>query len=290
MDQQPDTHISPFEAIRCETEDGSTYWSARELAKILGYTEYGKFSNAIKKAEEACKNSGQAVSDHFAHVSDMIGIGKGAKRKVSDVHLSRYACYLLIQNSDSEKPIVALGQTYFAVQTRRQELADELAALPEDQLRLLRRGQMNIYNTQLAESAQQAGVIASRDFAVFQNHGYAGLYGGLKAKDIHTRKGLKKGQDILDYMGSEELADNIFRAAQTDAKLRREHIQGKEAANRTHYEVGQKVRQTIQELGGTMPEDLPTPEKSIQQVQRDEQKRLEQRRQPSLFESPEDVD
>jgi DNA-damage-inducible protein D len=213
----------------------------------------------------------------------MIETGKGAKRSVEDVHLSRYACYLTLQNADPSKPIVALGQSYFAVQTRRQEIADELAALPEDQKRLLRRSQMNIYNLQLAEAAQQAGVIEPLDFAIFQDHGYIGLYGGLRAKDIHARKGLKKSQQILDHMGSEELADNIFRAAQTDAKLRREQITGKEEANRTHHEVGRKVRQTIKELGGTMPEDLPTPEKSIQQLQHEEEKRLQAQLQPGLF-------
>ena len=281
-------HPSPFEAIRRLAEDGSEHWSARDLAKILGYaTNYRNFKNAIEKAEEACQNSGQEVSDHFAHMRKMVSIGSRAKRTIDDVHLSRYACYLLIQNSDPSKPIVALGQTYFAIQTRRQEIADEKLTLPEDQLRLVRRGQMNIYNIQLAEAAQQAGVVAPLDFAIFQNHGYAGLYGGLKAKDIQALKGLKRGQDILDYMGSEELASNIFRAAQTDAKLRRENVQGKEAANRMHHEVGSKVRQTIQELGGTMPEDLPTPAKSIQQLQRDEQKRLEQGQQPSLFDAPE---
>ncbi len=280
------SHNSPFEAIRRQSEDGSEYWSARDLSKILGYaTNYRNFRPAIEKAKEACKNSGQEIADHFADMRNMVNIGSKAQRKVDDVHLSRFACYLLIQNSDPSKPIVALGQTYFAVQTRRQEVADELAALPEAQLRLMRRGQMNIYNTQLADAAQQAGAVASVDFAIFQNHGYVGLYGGLKAKDIHARKGLKKGQDILDHMGSEELADNIFRAAQTDAKLRRDNIQGKEAANRTHHNVGRKVRQTIQELGGTMPEDLPTPATSIQQLQVEEQKRLQQGQQPSLFDS-----
>ncbi len=280
-------HTSPFEAIRKKAEDGSEYWNARELARILGYTEYGKFKNAIKKAEIACESSGQATPDHFAHVSDMIQTGKGAKRYVDDIHLSRYACYLLVQNADPSKPIVALGQTYFAVQTRRQELADELASLTEDQLRLLRRSQMNIYNNQLAEAAQDAGVIEPIDFAIFQDHGYQGLYGGLKARDIKTQKGLKKSQEILDYMGSDELAANIFRASQTKQKLEREQIKGKEKANQAHFVVGKKVRQTIEELGGTLPEDLPTPVKSIQQLQREEQKQLEQQRQPSLFDQGE---
>jgi DNA-damage-inducible protein D len=286
MNESP--HVSPFETIRKVSEDGIEYWSARDLSKILGYTtNYRNFKNAIEKAKEACKNSGQAISDHFADMRNMIGTGKGAKRTVDDVHLSRYACYLLVQNADPSKPIVALGQTYFTIQTRRQEIADELAALPEDQKRLLRRSQMNIYNLQLAETAQRAGVIEPLDFAVFQDHGYMGLYSGLGTKDIHARKGLKKSQQILDHMGSEELADNIFRAAQTDAKLKREQITGKEEANRTHHEVGHKVRQTIKELGGTMPEDLPTPQKSIQQLQREDEKRLQAQLQPGLFDQTE---
>jgi DNA-damage-inducible protein D len=283
-------HASPFEAIREEAEDGSEYWSARDLSKILGYTEWRNFTTAIEKAKEACQNSGQAVSDHFVDINKMVKLGSGGRRKIEDYHLSRYACYLLIQNADPSKPIVALGQTYFAVQTRRQELADELATLPEDQLRLLRRAQMTVYNSQLAGAARQSGVIEPMDFAIFQDHGYLGLYGGLKAKDIHDRKGLKKSQEILDYMGSDELAANIFRASQTKQKLEREQIQGKEKANRTHFEVGKKVRQTIEELGGTLPEDLPTPAESIQQLQRKEQKQLQDRSQPSLFDASEDTD
>ncbi len=175
---QTGDHVSPFEAIRRETEGGTEYWSARDLAKVLGYTQYNKFTNAIEKAEEACRNSGQPVSDHFTHVSEMIKTGKGAKRQFNTIRLSRYACYLIVQNADPSKPIVALGQTYFAVQTRRQELADELAALPEDQKRLILRSEMAIFNSQLAEAAQQAGVIEPADFAIFQDHGY---YGNLRA-------------------------------------------------------------------------------------------------------------
>lgn len=266
---------SPFEEIRREMEDGNEYWSARELAKILGYTEFGKFRNAIQKAEIACENSGQVVEDHFARVSDMITIGKGGKRKVEDVHMSRYACYLVVQNADPTKEIVAVGQTYFAVQTRRQEKADELANLTAEQRRLYLRGELSSHNRKLAEAANQAGVIEPVDFAVFTDHGYQGLYGGMKHRDIHRRKGLKKSQHILDYMGGEELGANIFRVTQTEAKLRREGIQGKGQANKAHYDVGKEVRDTIQRLGGTMPEELATPQESIQQLRRKEQKRLE---------------
>jgi DNA-damage-inducible protein D len=214
----------------------------------------------------------------------MIKAGKGANRSTEDYRLSRYACYLIVQNADPSKPIVALGQTYFAVQTRRQELADKLAALPEDQKRLILRSEMAIFNAQLAEGAQKAGVIEPRDFAIFQDHGYMGLYGGLRENDIHTHKGLtSEKQKILDYMGSEELGANIFRVTQTDAKLRREQIKGKDGANRTHYRVGREVRKTIKRLGGTMPEALPTPKESIQELQRKEQKRLAQRSQPPLL-------
>lgn len=276
-------HTSPFGAIRQQTEDGSEYWSARQLYKLLGYSSWQKFQVAIAQAKIACENSGQAISDHFNLQVKMIETGKGAKRKTEDYHLSRYACYLIIQNADPSKPIVALGQTYFAVQTRRQELADELAALPEDQKRLIFRSEMAIFNSQLAQTAQQVGVIEPSDFATFQDHGYMGLYGGLRENDIHARKNLRPRDKILDYMGSEELGANIFRATQTDAKLRREEIQGKEAANSTHNEVGREVRATLERLGATMPEDLPTPEKSIEQIQREEQKRLIADQQPSLF-------
>lgn len=264
---------------------GIEYWSARDLAETLGYERWENFQNAIQKAQMACANSGHDVSDHFRDITKMVALGSGAKRRIQDIELSRYACYLIVQNADPSKEIVALGQTYFAIQTRRQEEADLLAGFTEDQKRLYLRVQLSDHNRHLAEAASQVGVISAKDFAIFQDHGYMGLYGGLKARDIQERKELKRGQHILDHMGSEELAANLFRATQTEAKLRRERIQGKQEANRTHYTVGRKVRQTIQELGGTMPEDLPTPDESIQQIQQKEQQRLQQALQPSLFES-----
>jgi DNA-damage-inducible protein D len=224
MSQIP--HTSPFDGFRHEDEHGKEFWSARELGKLLGYGEYRKFKNAIEKAEEACQNSGQAVADHFVHVGGMIEVGKGARRKVEDVHLTRYACYLLVENADPSKPIVALGQAYFAVQTRRQEINDELALanLPEDQKRLIFRSLMPTYNARLAEAVKQAGVIEPRDFATFQDHGYMGLYDGMRENDIHARKGLKPEEKILDYMVSEELAANMFRATQANAKLQRDQV------------------------------------------------------------------
>lgn len=267
--------VSPFDAIRREDADGNEYWSARELGKLLGYTEYGKFRGAIARAEQACKSSGHAVSDHFAHVSDMITAGKGARREVQDVRLSRYACYLVVQNADPDKPIVALGQTYFAVQTRRQELAD-IERLNEAQKRLALHEQIAERNTELAATAKGAGVVTAQDFAIFQDHGYMGLYNGERARDIHARKGLKRGQRILDHMGSTELAANWFRATQADDKIRREGIQGKAAANQTHHDVGRAIRRFIvEELGGVPPEQLPTPAQSIQQVERAERARME---------------
>jgi len=191
---------------------------------------------------------------------DMVKIGSGATREVEDVMLSRYACYLIVQNASPDKEVVALGQTYFAVQTRLQEIQQMDAYLKlnsEDAKRLFLRKEMASHNKQLADAARNAGVIEPMDYAVFQNHGYMGLYGGLDAKGIHKNKGLKKSQNILDHMGSTELAANLFRATQTEGKLRKENIKGKQQANKTHFEVGQKVRKTIEEIGGTMPEKLP---------------------------------
>ncbi len=275
--------VSPFEAIRHTEEDGNEYWSARELAKVLGYTRWERFPGVINKAEAACTNSGHTAADHFRVSSYMIQLGKGGQRPVEDFRLSRYACYLIVQNADPNKEIVALGQTYFATMTRIAEEADMLAGLNEAQRRLYLRGQLSDHNRQLAATASLAGVVQPLDFAIFQDHGYMGLYGGLKTADIQARKKLKKGQQILDHMNSSEMAANLFRATQTDEKIRRDKIQGKASANQAHYEVGRKVRQTIQELGGTMPENQPTPVESIQQLKQKEEKRLKQGPQLSMF-------
>lgn len=263
-----------FEDIKHLDEQGNEYWTARELIPVLEYNEYRFFKKVIDKAIDACKSSNIKASEHFVHVHDMIPIAKGAHREVEDFHLSRYACYLIAMNGDPRKRAVALAQTYFAVKTRQQELVENYDSLSEDQKRLAIRHEMREHNKALAAAARDAGVVSRMDYAIFQNAGYKGLYGGLGAKDIHKRKGLKKSQQILDHMGSTELAANLFRATQTEEKLRRDEVQGKENANATHYGVGKKVRQTIAELGGTMPEHLPTPDKSIRQIERAQEKRL----------------
>jgi len=250
-------HISPFEQIKQIDDDGAEFWSSREFAEVLSYADYDNFKAVIEKAKLACFNSGREVVDHFRDVTEMIEVAKGAKRPVKTVLMSRYACYLAIQNADPRKEIIATGQTYFAVQTRRQELGDQDRLLDADR-RLLLRDELKRHNSKLADAAKGAGVVEPIDYAIFQNHGYRGLYNGLDQAGIHRKKGLKKSQKILDHMGSAELAANLFRATQAEEKLRRDNVQGKEAANQTHFEVGKKVRQTIQELGGTMPEDLPT--------------------------------
>jgi len=263
-----------FEAIKHVSPRGTEYWFGRELQTALEYTEWRNFMGVIEKAKQACETSDVSVPDHFVDVNKTIGMPKGAKKTIADVALTRYACYLIMQNADPSKEVIALGQTYFAIQTRRQELADQFPELPESERRLAIRSELAKHNTQLADAAHDAGVIDPLDYAIFQNEGYKGLYGGLTAKDIHNKKKLKKSQQILDHMGSEELAANLFRATQTEAKLRRENIKGKAKANAAHYEVGGTVRRTIEELGGTMPEDLPTPEKSIKQLESAKRKQL----------------
>lgn len=262
-------HHATFDSIRQQDTAGNEYWSARKLAKVLEYSEYRHFQPVIERAREACQNSGYAAADHFEDILEMVDIGSGARRELPDVRLSRYACYLIVQNGDPSKSVIANGQTYFAMQTRRQELQDneKFAQLSEDEKRLAIRNELAAHNKYLAAAAKDAGVETSLDYAIFQDHGYKGLYGGLGAKDIHARKGLKKSQKILDHMGSTELAANLFRATQAEEKLKREDVRGKQRANNIHLEVGQKVRKTIKELGGTMPELLPTPEQSVKQIE-----------------------
>lgn len=266
----PEQHHQTFEGIRKFDAAGNEFWTARQLARVLEYSEYRHFLPVVERAREACRNSGHAETDHFEDVLDMVEIGSGARRQVTNIHLSRYACYLIVQNGDPAKPVIANGQTYFALQTRRQELRDHeaFARLSEDEKRLAIRNELAAHNKHLAAAAKDAGVETPLDYAIFQDHGYKGLYGGRGAKDIHAAKGLKRSQKILDHMGSTELAANLFRATQAEEKLRRERVRGKQRANQTHYEVGQKVRQTIADLGGTMPEALPTPDASIRQLER----------------------
>ena len=261
-----------FENIKHLTDEGIEFWYARELITVLEYASWAKFKPVIEKAKTSCKESGNDIIDHFVHVGKMVVAGV-APKEIEDIQLSRYACYLIVQNGDSRKEVIALGQTYFAVKTRQQELIDNYDLLSEAQKRIEIRNQIKLHNKSLAEAAQNAGVKTDLEYAIFQNKGYQGLYGGLGVKEIHEKKGLKRNQKILDHMGATELAANLFRATQTDEKLRREIVQGKENANKTHLEVGKKVRQTIKDLGGTMPEDLPTPKTSVKQIANEQGKK-----------------
>ncbi|MGL4598283.1 MAG: DNA damage-inducible protein D [Bacteroidia bacterium] len=264
------TNKTAFEQLRKVDKNNNEYWSARDLSIVLEYSEFRHFKPVVDRAKESCKNSSNKVSDHFEDILDMIELGKGARREIEDIKLSRYACYLIVQNADPSKEIVALGQTYFAVQTRLQEIQKMQSyqqLKSETEKRIFLRKELSEHNKQLAEAAKNAGVVEPIDYAIFQNHGYMGLYGGIDAKGIHEQKGLKKNEHILDHMGSTELAANLFRATQTEEKLRRENIKGKSKANQTHFEVGKKVRTTIQELGGTMPENLPVAD-SIKKIQK----------------------
>jgi DNA-damage-inducible protein D len=268
-------HHVTFESLRHVDEVGNEYWLARELQPVLEYSTWRNFKKVIEKARIAAEQSKSPAQDHFVEVNKLVATGSGAERAIEDYELSRYACYLIVQNGDPAKPVIANGQTYFAIQTRRAELADNetFRRLTEDQKRVFLRNEVREHNKLLVETAQHAGVETPADFAVFQDHGYRGLYGGLGARDIHGRKRLKKSEAILDHMGSTELAANLFRATQAEEKLRRDEVVGKDAANHTHHEVGRQVRRAIKEIGGTMPEDLPMPDRSVKALER-EQKRL----------------
>lgn len=266
-----------FEDIKQIRPDGSEYWAARELAPVLDYAKWENFYKVIKRAMIACENSGRSTLECFPEVRKTSPMPNGGVKDILDYELSRYACYLIVQNGDPRKEVIALGQTYFAIQTYRQEVADSFNQLDEDSRRLVVRGDIKQWNQLLAETARNAGVITAEEFAIFQNAGYMGLYGGMTVDDIHRRKGLAIGQKILDYMGSTELIANLFRISQTEEKLRKDQVSTSDAATAVHYAVGNEVREAIRKIDGTMPEDLPTPEKSIAQLEREQMERLKQK-------------
>ena len=266
-----------FEDIKRIRPDGSEYWAARELAPVLDYAKWENFYKVIKRAMIACENSGRSTLECFPEVRKTSPMPNGGVKDILDYELSRYACYLIVQNGDPRKEVIALGQTYFAIQTYRQEVADRFNQLDEDSRRLVVRGDIKQWNQLLAETARNAGVITAEEFAIFQNAGYMGLYGGMTVDDIHRRKGLAIGQKILDYMGSTELIANLFRISQTEEKLRKDQVSTPNAATAVHYAVGNEVREAIRKIDGTMPEDLPTPEKSIAQLEREQMERLKQK-------------
>ncbi len=261
-----------FESIKHIDANGNEYWYARELMEALEYKRWDKFKNVIESAKISCKKSNNLIDDHFSQVGKMIEIAKGAKRKVLDYKLTRYACYLIVQNADPSKEVIALGQTYFAVQTRKQELTmKEYSLLTEDEKRFYQRNLTRKGNYSLNQAAKKAGV---KNFDKFHNSGYKGLYNGETADDIAKRKGLRYREDILDNMGSEELAANLFRITQTESKLKRDNINSEKEANQTHYNIGRNIREVIAKNGGTMPEELPTPEKSLKELEKENKNSL----------------
>jgi len=294
------TELKSFEEIKQLTEYGMEYWSARDLQKPLGYEKWDNFSKVIDKAMLACDVAGFDIKDHFPCIKKMVempageqfsrgfpDVGKtplefsfpdvGKTKKIIDYNLSRYACYLIVQNGDPRKEQIALGQTYFAIQTYRQELNDKYNQLAEDKKRLLLRGDIKQMNQLLVEAAKGAGIISNEEYAIFQNRGYQGLYGGLSVADIHYRKQLAEKDKILDFMGSEEMIANLFRISQTQSKITRENIRSKELASYAHFTVGKEVREAIMRLGGVMPEDLPTPQKGIVELEREAIKKLKEK-------------
>ena len=267
MNELENINETIFESIRHVDDKGNEYWYARELQNVLEYTEWRKFVGVIKKAINSCKTSNYVVSDHFVGADKMVDIGSNTSRNIEDYKLSRYACYLIAQNGDSRKKVIGLAQTYFAIQTRKQELLEkEYNSLTEDEKRIYQRNLTKKGNSSLNQTAKTAGV---KNFDLFHNAGYKGLYNGETANDIAKRKVLRYREDILDNMGSEELAANLFRITQTESKLKKDNFCGEGNAIDTHYEVGKEVRNTIERLGGTMPEDLPTPDKSLKELEKE---------------------
>ena len=259
-----------FEDIKHIDEEGDEYWYARELQRVLGYSQWRRFKNTVSKAKTSCNNSNVRVEDHFANVGKMINLGKGGTRNINDYKLSRYACYLIAQNGDSRKKTIALAQTYFAIQTRKQELSEkEYSMLTEDEKRFYQRNLTRKGNYSLNMVARNVGV---RNFDKFHNAGYKGLYGGETANDIAKRKNLRYREDILDNMNEDELVANLFRINQTKQKLLKDKVQGESNASDIHYEVGKKVRKAIKDIGGTMPEDMPTPKKSLKELEKENKK------------------
>ena len=273
----------PFEESKQTDENGLEFWYARDLSGILEYSKWENFSKVIKRAMLACKNSGFNIDDHFPEVRKMVEIGSDATRKLTDYKLTRYACYLIVQNGDPRKEVIALGQTYFAIQTRRAEVADAFNQLDENNKRLVVRGNIKQWNQLLAEAAHNAGVITDEEFAIFQNSGYMGLYGGMTVADIHDKKSLDEKEKILDFMGSTELIANLFRISQTEEKLKRDEASTAEEANNIHYDVAAKIRNAMIEMGATLPENLPTPDKSIQVIEREEIRKLRSSKQKLML-------
>lgn len=270
LDKKENYTNKTFEDIKHIDENGVEYWYARELQLVLNYKEWRKFENVINKAKESCRNSDITVLEHFVDIDKTIKMPKGATKNIRDYKLTRYACYLIAQNGDTRKKVIALAQTYFTIQTRKQEISEkEYSSLTEDEKRFYQRNLTKKGNYSLNQTAKKTGV---KNFDKFHNSGYKGLYNGETADDIAKRKGLRYREDILDNMGSDELIANLFRISQTEQKLKKDNIQSEKEANKAHYEVGSKIRKTIKELGGTMPEDLPTPKKSLKQLEKENKK------------------
>jgi DNA-damage-inducible protein D len=268
-----------FNDLRHVDDDGNEFWLARELQPALQYSQWRRFEETIERAKISCEISQHEIENHFADAGKLVDIGSGTKRKVKDYKLSRYACYLVVMNGDPRKKVIADGQTYFAVKTRQQELEELYNLLSEDDKRLFLRGDVKQKNMLLAEAAKNAGIITGIEYARFQDAGYIGLYGGLRAIDIAHKKHIDpKREDILDYMGSAELGANLFRITQTEEIMKRNHIDNPDDAIKTHGKVGREVREAIKRIGGTMPEELPTPDKSIKQIESARRKQIKNKR------------